>query len=89
MTLSAPFKIVALAAAALALASCDQPMQPSGPVTFEEEIVVEPQAPAAEDQAAPAVSEAPHSDAIPNESLPPQVQSSEESVQPDSETLFY
>jgi len=90
MTFSAPYKIAALAvAAAFALASCDQPVQPSGPVTFEEEIVVEPEAPAAEDMATPAVAEAPQSDAVPNEALPPQVQSSEESVQPDSETLFY
>lgn len=88
MTYSAPFKIASLAAAAFALASCDQSSQPSAPVVYEEEIVVEPEAPAAESQAAPAVAEA-QTDVVPNEALPPHARTSEESVQPDSETLFY
>lgn len=53
---------------------------------------VEDATPAADEQSVPAAAEvavASKSDAAPIESLPPEVRSSEESVQPDSETLFY
>jgi len=69
------------------LAACEQPY--SEPTPVEEPAPVE--APAAEDAAAPTVAEAPApvETAAPVEALPPDQRSSEETVQPESDTLFY
>ena len=76
----------ALAAAGF-LAACEQPHEESAP--FEAPAPVE--APAAEDAAEPAVAEAPAAaeTAAPVETLPADQRSSEETVQPESDTLFY
>lgn len=87
-----PFSFLSAAAlaAGLALAGCDNPEQLAEPVAMEVE-QVEEAAPAAEESAAPVVAEtpAPVTDPVPTEALPPETKSSEESVQPESETLFY
>jgi hypothetical protein len=57
------------------LAACDEP-EPA-------------EAPAAEDTAVPATDPAALPSATPVDTLPPEQRSSEESVQPESETLFY
>lgn len=74
----------------LVLSSCDNSYGPSESAVMEVE-QVEEAAPAADEAAEPVVAETPQvdTDAVPTESLPPAVQSSEESVQPESETLFY
>lgn len=67
------------------LAACDEPAPPPAepaPVVQEE-----PAAPAVEDVAAPAVAET-HTPP-PSTALPADKRSSAESVQPESETLFY
>jgi len=76
--------------ASLSLAACDNPQQPSERVVTEVE-EIEEATPAAAEQAAPAAAEvpAPATDAAPVESVPVEPKSSEESVQPESETLFY
>ena len=51
-------------------------------------VVEEPMAPSAEDVAAEAAAEAP-APSPPVDALPPDERSSEETVQPESETLFY
>jgi hypothetical protein len=81
----------ALVAAGLTLTACDN-RQPE-PSSYEEPYVEDaaPQeAVPAEEQAEPAVAEAPVvNNTAPVETVPPDIRSSEESVQPDSETLFY
>lgn len=69
------------------LAACDEPE----PVREEPVVVVEEaaEAPAAEDVAVPATDPAALPSAPPVDTLPPEQRSSEESVQPESETLFY
>lgn len=69
------------------LAACEQTYSEPAPV----EAPVPVEAPAAEDAAAPAVAEAPAAVAptTPTETLPPDHRSSEETVQPESDTLFY
>ncbi len=69
------------------LAACEQPYSEPTPV----EAPVPVEAPAAEDAAAPAVAETPAAPeaATPVEALPPDQRSSEETVQPESDTLFY
>ncbi len=69
------------------LAACEQPRDEREP--FEAPAPVE--APAAEDAAEPAVAEAPAAaaTAAPTETLPADKRSSEETVQPESDTLFY
>ncbi len=76
----------ALAATGL-LAACEQSYSEPPPV----EAPTPVEAPAAEDAAAPAVAEAPATPetATPVETLPPDQRSSEETVQPESDTLFY
>lgn len=67
------------------LAACDEPAPPPAepaPVVQEE-----PAAPAVEDVAAPAAAET-HTPP-PSTTLPPDQRSSAESVQPESETMFY
>lgn len=83
--------VALLAGGTLMLAACDN----GGTyvdTTTDVELVEPTDAVAAEEQAAPVVAETPSevaTDAPPVESLPPEVRSSEESVQPESETLFY
>lgn len=69
------------------LAACDDPE----PVNEAPVVVVEeaPVAPAAEAVAAPVTEPAALPSAPPVDTLPPEQRSSEESVQPESETLFY
>jgi hypothetical protein len=69
------------------LAACDEPE----PVREAPAVVVEEaaEAPAAEDTAVPATDPAALPSAPPVDTLPPEQRSSEESVQPESETLFY
>ena len=76
--------------AGLTLAGCDNPQATTESAVMEIE-QVEEAAPSAAEQAAPVVAEtpAPATDAVPTEALPPETKSSEESVQPESETLFY
>ncbi len=77
-----------LGAAAL-LSACDEPRQYES-VEIETEA---PAAPAAEEAAAPTVAEAPAPAATeapaPVDTLPPEQRTSEQTVQPESETLFY
>ncbi|WP_312126247.1 hypothetical protein [Brevundimonas sp.] len=85
----ASLTVAALVAAGLTLTACDNPQpQPSYEDTYVEDVAPQEAVPA-EEQAAPAVAEAPVVDTVPVETVPPDVRSSEESVQPDSETLFY
>ncbi|MET4683267.1 hypothetical protein [Brevundimonas faecalis] len=80
-----------LGVAATALAACGEPSHDQNDGAVEVQ-VEEDAAPAAEDSAAPAVAEVPAipTDAPPPvETLPPEKRTSEESVQPESETLFY
>ncbi|MEG2314084.1 hypothetical protein [Brevundimonas sp.] len=82
---------IALAlAGGLILSSCDNSYDQHDSAVMEVE-QVEDAAPAAEEAATPVVAETPQAapDTAPTETLPPAVQSSEESVQPESETLFY
>lgn len=73
--------------AAAALSACEEP--PREPQPMEEAAPVEAQA--AEDAAEPAVAEAPPAQEAkaPVEALPPDQRSSEQTVQPESDTLFY
>ncbi len=83
--------VALLTGSTLMLAACDNNSGYSDRISDVE--TYEPvEAMPAEEQAAPAVAETPsevQTDARPVESLPPEVRSSEESVQPESETLFY
>ena len=76
--------------AAAFLASCDEPRQDQDYEAVEIQ-TEEPTAPAAEESAAPAVAEAPiPTDAPPPvDRLPPEQRTSEQTVQPESDTLFY
>ncbi len=77
---------VALGAVA-ALAACEEPRRQPAPAPAP---VVEPETPAAEDAAAPTAAQAPDTPpTAPVEALPPDHRSSEETVQPESDTLFY
>ncbi len=79
------------AAGALSLTACDDVQErdvDERPMAVE----AEPVAPAAEDSAAPVVApdvRDPAPTTPPPETLPPEPKTSEESVQPESETLFY
>jgi hypothetical protein len=79
--------LAALAGVAMlaALSACEEPR----PVEDEPPVVEEPVAPAAEDAAAPAAEPAAAATPPENTALPPEQRTSEESVQPESETLFY
>lgn len=74
---------------ALAVAACDDPQESNEPETADA-AMAEPVAPAAEDAgvpvAAPSAVDTPPADST---TLPPEKRSSEESVKPESETLFY
>lgn len=80
--------IAVLLASGALLSACEEPqVHRSETVTIETET---PPAVAAEDVAVPAAAEAPAADAPPPvDTLPPEKRTSEESVQPESETLFY
>jgi hypothetical protein len=74
---------------ALTAAACDDPQESNEPETAD--VAMEaPVAPAAEDAgvpvAAPSAVDTPPADST---ALPPEKRSSEESVKPESETLFY
>lgn len=74
---------------ALTAAACDDPQDSNEPETADVAMDA-PVAPAAEDAgapvAAPSAVDAPPADST---ALPPEKRSSEESVKPESETLFY
>lgn len=79
--------IVAAVGAALALVACDEPYQQqteTAPPPMEA-----PVAPAATDQTAPVADTAAPTTAPSTTTLPADQRSSEQSVQPESETLFY
>lgn len=80
--------LVALGAAGLAVAGCEDPASQqaeTAPPPIEA-----PLAPSAADQGVPAADTTAPTDAAPtNSTLPPEQRSSEETVQPESETLFY
>ena len=70
-----------------AIAACDDPdSYDEQPEVIVQDVV---EAPAAEEVAAPVVEPAALPSAPPVDTLPPEKRSSEESVQPESETLFY
>lgn len=86
-------KIIAAAAAfglTMGLAACDNFQTPTDETVETGAEAMEPVAPAAEDAAAPAADPA-ATDAPPADptALPPEKRSSEETVKPESETLFY
>jgi hypothetical protein len=74
---------------AFAVAACDDP-RPSEEDSLADKAAEQPLAPTAEDVAVPAEAvaptPAPHPDST---TIPPEKRTSEESVQPESETLFY
>ncbi|NJC41864.1 hypothetical protein GGQ87_002159 [Brevundimonas alba] len=79
------FALVAMAGA-VALTACDDP-RPAEP-EVQDMPMEEPVAPSAETVQAPVAAPS-ATDAPPTDSLPPEKRTSEQSVQPDSETLFY
>ena len=79
------FTLVALAGA-VALTACDDP-RPAEPEVLNPPME-EPVAPAAEEVQAPVAAPS-ATDRPPSDTLPPEKRTSEESVRPDSETLFY
>ncbi len=83
--------IAVIFAAAAALAACDnfssEPAEETE-ASVEEPVVAEPMAPPVEEVPAPAAQPAPAPTGE-NQRLPPDTRSSEESVRPDSETVFY
>ena len=86
-------KIIAAAAAfglTMGLAACDNFQTQEDETVETASDVVEPAAPAAEDMAAPAAAPAATDHPpIDNTALPPEQRASEETVKPESETLFY
>lgn len=85
-------RLIALLAlsGAFAVAACDDP-RPSDDEDLTEVPVEAPAAPTAEDAGAQTDATAPQTPAPPTDSstLPAEKRTSEESVQPESETLFY
>ena len=84
-----PFAIALVLASGLALSACDN-RENDQPGTIQVD-QIEEATPSAEQEAAPVVAETTEAETttVPTEALPPTTQSSEESVQPESETLFY
>lgn len=82
--------VLAAAFGALAVAACDDPYAAEDVETYQPP-AEEPVAPAAEDTAADAAAAAPAETPPPvdQSALPADKRTSEESVQPESETLFY
>lgn len=84
-----PLIPLAVSALALALTACEEPVSRDAEVLPPVEV---PIASSAEDSAVPAADTTAPTDQLPppaDGSLPPASPSSEESVQPESETLFY
>jgi hypothetical protein len=79
------FALVAIAGA-VALTACDDP-RPAEPEVLDPPMA-EPVAAAAEEVQAPVAAPS-ATDTPPSDTLPAEKRTSEESVQPDSETLFY
>lgn len=80
--------MTAVVAAGLALAGCEEPAPRQAEVAPPP--MEAPVAPAAADEGVPAADTTAPTDAPPaNAPLPPENRSSEETVQPESETLFY
>ncbi len=75
---------------AFAVAACDDPRS-SEEDSLADKAAEQPLAPAVEDTGVPAEAVAPTTPPPPTDSttLPPEKRTSEESVQPESETLFY
>lgn len=83
-------KIITAASAVglmLGLAACDNFQTPQDPAIETAPEMVEPAAPAAEDAGADAAATA--APPVDSTALPPEERTSEQSVQPESETLFY
>jgi hypothetical protein len=82
--------VLAAASGALAVAACDDPYASEDLETYQPPLE-EPVAPAADETAADAAATAPAETSPPADqgALPADKRSSEESVQPESETLFY
>lgn len=73
---------------ALGVAACDEPRYDRTPERSDiPEVMVE--ATPAEDAASPAAETAPESPPIDASTLPPEERTSEETVRPESETMFY
>ena len=72
------------------LAACDDP-QSYEDVETAPMVIEEPVAPSVEEQSAPVVETEAQTDATPQDNtvLPPEERASEETVEPESETLFY
>jgi hypothetical protein len=81
-----PLAALAGLSIAATLAACEPPRSESDELPPPPE---EPMAPAAEDMAAPVAETAPPATPPENTALPPEQRTSEQSVQPESETLFY
>ena len=74
---------------AFAVAACDDP-RPSEGDSLADEAAEQPMAPTAEDAGVPADTVAPTPPPpVDSNTIPPEKRTSEESVQPESETLFY
>jgi hypothetical protein len=75
---------------AATLAACDDP-QSYEDVETAPMVIEEPVAPSVEEQSAPVVETEAPTDATPQDNtvLPPEERASEETVEPESETLFY
>lgn len=79
--------VLAALGAGLALAACEEPayeQAETAPPPMEV-----PEAPSAIDQGVPAADTTAPTDVAPTDTLPPEKRSSEETVKPESETLFY
>ncbi|MFN7128026.1 MAG: hypothetical protein ACK4OJ_03080 [Brevundimonas sp.] len=83
------FVLAATALGVLALAGCDD-FQSGSQDDYADVPPIEEQAPSAEDSAEPVVApEVTDPAPMPATPLPPEERTSEQSVQPESETLFY
>ncbi|MBU1346942.1 MAG: hypothetical protein KKA16_08310 [Alphaproteobacteria bacterium] len=82
-------RLILLAAlgSGLAVAGCDEPIDQRSEMAPPP--IQEPMAPAAEDQGVPASDTAAANPPPIDSALPPEKRTSEETVQPESETLFY
>ncbi len=79
--------VLAAALGCLTVAGCEEPVSQQTEIAPPAEEVV---APAATDQGVPAADTTAPTDAPPpNSTLPPEQRSSDQTVQPESETLFY
>ncbi len=79
--------LAALGAAGLAVAGCEDPASQQAETAPPQ--IEAPVAPAATDQGVAAADTTAPTDVPPTSTLPPEQRSSEETVKPESETLFY